>query len=181
MSMVDASTAELLLVALGGGLGANLLGALTKGAEFSREDRSRWLEQRRAAYAGFLSAQRTLEFRGMQLALMRRLGPITEQLERDREQVINAAREEARQHLDQLELLAPAGVRKVAIELDQAVATMVQAIEIAFQDDGSVTASAYEPHRQKVDQWSAEFLRHARRDLRAPREWPRPGAWRPSR
>jgi hypothetical protein len=90
------STYQLVLAALGGGLGANVLTAVTKRAEFSREDRARWLDQRRTAYAGFLAAQRTLEFRGMQLALMKALGPLPPQVALTREAEIRQARADAR-------------------------------------------------------------------------------------
>lgn len=173
--MPDVSTYQLVLAALGGGLGANVLTAVTKRAEFSREDRARWLDQRRAAYAGFLAAQRTLEFRGMQLALMKALGPLPQQLAQTREAEIRQARADAQRHRDELELIAPMGVLQAARELDQAVGRLVESVEISQLENGTVQASALAPHRAAVDDWAVEFLRLARRDLRAPRGFP----WRP--
>lgn len=52
--MADASTAQLLLAAAVGGLAGQALTALTRTVEFRREDRARWMRERRDAYAANL-------------------------------------------------------------------------------------------------------------------------------
>lgn len=54
--MPDASTTQLLVVAAASGTIGATLTAVTKRAEFRREDRARWLGERESAYAALLSA-----------------------------------------------------------------------------------------------------------------------------
>lgn len=168
--MPDASTTQLVVAAVSGGVAGQILSTLTRSVEFRREDRARWFEQRRVAYTGFLTAQRDLQVEGMRLALMRGLGAVPEELEHRRQDEIRAAKETARKHLDELELIAPDGVLEVGRELSKAVERFVESVAVSNLEDGGVRASGDDALKRAVDDWVADFRMRARRDLRAPRD-----------
>jgi hypothetical protein len=162
--MPSSSLLALAVAALGGGFITGLIALGTKRAEFAREDGGRWIEQRRAAYLGFLRAQRTLEFRGVQRQLASPNAPDTFWETADLE--IRQARKDASDHLDELQFIAPRVVLEAANGLDLAVKTLVTTVEMLGVKGEKPTGAVMGPLMLAVDETAAQFRRQARRDLR---------------
>jgi hypothetical protein len=150
----------------------SLFDVLLEGRRWRREDQVRWVERRRDAYIGFVRAQRVLEFRGVQAALLRSLdstGSAETIAQADKERA--AAESDARQHLDDLDFLAPAAVLAAARVLRDAVDAVVEAAQTAEVGNQQAAWRTLEPKLDAVERAADDFKRCARQDLGTRSAW----------
>jgi hypothetical protein len=166
--MPDASTAQLVTIAVISAVGGGGLTAATKWQEFRREDRARWVADRRDAYSNLIDILTQLDGSAL-------LATISGQVAGNRADVVRHSSAVCDRFSDSLaptsvlRLIAPANVVQRLAELETAVVAMGKHyLKGAVGGDlADVDGSRGEDLRRSLRVAMDNFIKDARRDIRA--------------
>lgn len=175
--MADVSTTEILLVAVAGGLAGQLLATLARTVEFHREDRARWIRERRDSYAAYIDGVGAMLAESAPLeSYLEVLRDFTTASGEEPDDLLRRTREcadlaygcwvKALKHLDVLRLLAS---RKGLNALDQLNGLALELVRslTATSVGGRGDPDSYRTQRHDVQEALDKLIGVARRDIGA--------------